>query len=76
MSGSDLQDAITGLRAAYEKVAACEVDLLTRPDLVTALDELEGLGCRLPAMSHRLLARLQTEATPQQMGAKSWKEVL
>ncbi|KWX66916.1 HNH endonuclease signature motif containing protein [Mycobacterium sp. NAZ190054] len=76
MSGSELQDAVSGLCAAFDEVAACEVDLLTRPELVAALDELETLWCRLPAMSHRLLARLQVEATPQQMGAKSWKEVL
>ncbi|MCV7414585.1 13E12 repeat family protein, partial [Mycolicibacterium litorale] len=76
MSGNDLQAAVTALRAAFEAVAACDVDLLTRPDLVAALDDLETLWCRLPTMSHRLLARLQSEATPQQMGAKSWKEVL
>ncbi|WP_141209850.1 DUF222 domain-containing protein, partial [Mycobacterium neumannii] len=76
MSGDDLQAAVTTLRAAFEDAAACDVDLLTRQDLVMALDELEALGCQLPAMRHRLLARLQVEATPQQMGAKSWKEVL
>ncbi|WP_156616922.1 DUF222 domain-containing protein, partial [Mycobacterium sp. 852014-52144_SCH5372336] len=76
MAGDDLQAAVTVLRAAFEEAAACDVDLLTRRDLVMALDELEALGCQLPAMRHRLLARLQVEATPQQMGAKSWKEVL
>ncbi|VEG45573.1 protein of uncharacterised function DUF222 [Mycolicibacterium flavescens] len=76
VSGDDLQAAVTALRAAFEEAAACDVDLLTRQDLVMALDELEALGCQLPAMRHRLLARLQVEATPQQMGAKSWKEVL
>ena len=76
MSGSDVQAAVTALRAAFDDMAACDVDLLTRPDLVAALDELETLGCRLPSVSHRLLARLQAETTPPQMGAKSWKEVL
>ena len=76
VSGNDLQAAVTALRAAFEKVTACDVDLLTRHDLVAALDELEALGCQLPSMGHRLLARLQVEGTPQQMGAKSWKEVL
>ena len=76
MSGTDLQAAITALRAAFEEAAACEVDLLTRGDLVAALDDLEILGCQLPTLSHRLLARLQTEATPQEMGAKNWKQVL
>ncbi|KUI25355.1 DUF222 domain-containing protein [Mycobacterium sp. GA-2829] len=76
MSGEDLQDAIAALDAAVDQLAACQVDLLTRPDLVAALDTLENLGCRLPAVRHRLLARLQVEATPRQLGAKSWKEVL
>ncbi|BBX16333.1 hypothetical protein MDUV_11930 [Mycolicibacterium duvalii] len=76
MSGTALQDAVAAVRAAVDAVAACEVDLLTRPELLEALDDLETLGCRLPAVRHRLLGRLQTETTPQQMGAKSWKEVL
>ncbi|MDZ4267987.1 MAG: DUF222 domain-containing protein [Mycobacterium sp.] len=76
MSGVDLQAAVAGLHAAFDEVAACEIDLLTRSELVDALDELETLWCQLPSVRQRLLARLQVEATPQQMGAKSWKEVL
>ncbi|MGE2731008.1 HNH endonuclease signature motif containing protein [Mycolicibacterium vaccae] len=76
MSGGDLTSKIAALRTAFEDVAACEVDLLTAPELVGALDDLEELSCQLPAVGHRLLARLQTESTPQKMGAKSWKEVL
>ncbi|MGV0800766.1 DUF222 domain-containing protein, partial [Mycolicibacterium elephantis] len=76
MSGSGLQVAMAELRAAYEQVAACDVSLLTRPDLLAALGELETLSCQLPTIGQRLLARLQTETTPGEMGAKSWKEVL
>lgn len=76
MSGGDLQDAVTALRAAFGQVAACEVDLLTRAELVAALDDLETLSCQLPTMSHRLLARLQVETTAKEMGAKNWKQVL
>lgn len=71
-----MRDALTAFRAAFDDLAACDVDLLTRPDLVEALDELEALWCQLPAVSHRMLARLQAEATPKEMGAKSWKDVL
>ncbi|WP_435405389.1 DUF222 domain-containing protein, partial [Mycolicibacterium duvalii] len=71
-----LREAVSAVRAAVDALAACDLDLLTRPELVAALDELETVGCQLPAVRHRLLARLQTETTPQQMGAKSWKEVL
>jgi len=76
MSWVDLQTRIAGLRAAFDEVAAADIDLLTRPELVAALDELEELSCQLPAVGHRLLARLQAEGTPQQLGAKSWSEVL
>ncbi|WP_197373054.1 HNH endonuclease signature motif containing protein [Mycolicibacterium baixiangningiae] len=76
MSGEALRDAVTALRAAVDGLAACEVDLLTRSDLVDALDELETLGCQLPMVRHRMLARLQAETTPKDMGATSWREVL
>lgn len=58
MSGNALQVAVTALRAAFDEVAACGVDLSTRSDLVGALDELETLWCQLPSVSYRLLARL------------------
>ena len=73
---ADLQGAVAALGAAFEQVAACEVDLATRAELVDVLDELETLWCRLPAVRHRLLTRLQAEATAPQLGAKSWKDVL
>ncbi|MDG4665789.1 HNH endonuclease signature motif containing protein [Mycobacterium sp. 236(2023)] len=76
MSTGELQAKVAALRSAFDDVAAGDVDLLTRHELVSALDELEVLGCQLPSVSHRMLARLQVEATPQQMGAKTWKEVL
>ena len=65
MSGVDLQAKIAGLRAAFDEVAAADIDLLTRPELVAALDELEELSCQLPAVGHRLLARLQAELGDQ-----------
>src|SRR3546814_580783 len=76
MSREALQAAVSAVRAAVDELAACDIALLTRSELVSALDELETLRCRLPSVSQRLLARVQAEATPQDMGAKSWKEVL
>lgn len=76
MSREALQAAVSAVRAAVDELAACDGALLTRSELVSALDELETLRCRLPSVSQRLLARVQAEATPQDMGAKSWKEVL
>lgn len=76
MPKGDVASAISALRAAFDSVAACDIDLLNRTELLGALDELETLSCQLPSVSLRLLARLQTETTPQAMGAKNWKEVL
>ncbi|MBX7450385.1 HNH endonuclease [Mycolicibacterium sp. 3033] len=72
----EAREAVAGLRAAVDAVLACALDRSTAADVVELLDELEAAGCRLPAARHRALARLQDETTPQQMGAKSWKDVL
>jgi hypothetical protein len=76
MQAQAIRAAITALRSAYEDLAACDVDTLTRDELVGAMDDLETLGCQLPMQRHRLLARLQAQITPRQLGAKSWRDVL
>ncbi len=75
MSG-DALEAVAKLRAAYDAFAAVDFDALTRTELLAVLDDYERLTCQLPTQSHRLLARLQAETTPKQLGAKSWNEVL
>ncbi|SEH85062.1 protein of unknown function [Mycolicibacterium rutilum] len=76
MAGCEVSDAMAAVRAAVDALSACDLDLLDAPELVAALDDFETVSCQLPALGHRLLARLRTETTPQQMGAKSWREVL
>jgi hypothetical protein len=68
--------AVAGLRAAFDAFAACDIASLTRAELVAVLDEYETLTCQLPSVGHRLLAQLQTDTTPRELGAKSWNEVL
>ncbi|MBX7448728.1 HNH endonuclease [Mycolicibacterium sp. 3033] len=72
----EVREAVAGLRAAVDAVLAAGLDLSTAAEITEWLDELESAGCRLPAARHRALARLQVETTPQQMGAKNWKDVL
>ena len=76
MSTGDLRAAVATVAAAVDELLAGDADLATRDELVEVLDELEVVGCRLPAVRHRLLARLQVETTPAQLGAKNWKDVL
>ena len=76
MQAEAVRTAVATLRAAHQVLADCEIDTLTKGELVSVLDDLETLSCQLPTQSQRLLARLQTEVTPREMGAKSWKDVL
>ncbi|MCW2514286.1 MAG: hypothetical protein JWR11_3328 [Mycobacterium sp.] len=76
MSGTDVHEAVAALRAAYDTLAACDLDTLTVPDLLALGDDLEALACQLPTQSHRVLARLQADTTPHELGAKSWRDVL
>ncbi|MCW2521662.1 MAG: hypothetical protein JWR46_4281, partial [Mycobacterium sp.] len=75
MSG-ELQEAVAAFRAAHDLMAAVPVDACTKSELSEALDELETLNCQLPVQTQRMLARLQAETTPKEMGAKSWRDVL
>lgn len=73
---ADVVEAVAALRAAYDAFAACDVESLTHTELFAVLDEYETLRCQMPTMWHRMLARLQAETTPRELGAKSWNEVL
>jgi hypothetical protein len=76
MQAQAIRAAMTALHAAYAQLAACGIDTLTRDELVAVTDDLEILDCQLPSQRHRVLARLQAQASPQEFGAKSWREVL
>ncbi|MET4432306.1 HNH endonuclease signature motif containing protein [Mycolicibacterium sp. 624] len=76
MGGGSVREVVAAIRAAHDDLAALPIDALTGPELLEVLDDLETLACQLPTQSHRLLAHLQTETTPQAMGAKSWRDVL
>ncbi len=68
--------AIAAMRGAYHELAALDLNTLTHPEIVGALGQLEALTRRLPSQSNRLLARLQREASPKELGAKSLQAVL
>ena len=76
MLATRVQVAMAALRSAHESLAACDLDMLTDRELLDVLDRLEELSCQLPAQWHRMLARLQAETTPKELGAKSWRQVL
>ena len=71
-----VRDALTALRAAHDALAATDVEDLTRTDLLEVLDEVQTLARQLPTQRHRLLAQLRRITTAQEVGAKSWRDVL
>lgn len=69
-------EAVAALRAAYATFAASDLASLSRAELMAVMDEYEALTCQLPSQTHRMLAQLQADTTPSELGAKSWNEVL
>ena len=76
MTSGAVQTAVAALRSAFDELAALPIDTLATTELVGVLDELETLTCQMPSQSHRMLARLQTETSATQMGAKTWRDFL
>ncbi len=62
--------------AVCAKLAALNFQGLSLPDLLDLQSRREHQVRRAPAVDHALLAEIQTRATPAEMGAKSWADVL
>jgi hypothetical protein len=69
-------DAVTGLRVAFDRFAAADLSVLSLSELLSVMDEYEGLTRQIPAPTHRMLTALQTLSSAVAMGAKNWKQVL
>jgi hypothetical protein len=76
MSAAEVREGLAMMRAGYAMLAAASMDTLTKDEVLGVGDELEILTRQLPTQSHRVLARLQSETTAKEMGAKSWRDVL
>ena len=68
---SGVADAMQALRAARDAVAALDIEALTHRELLELLDDLEYDTRRAPVLEHRILYRLDIEANPIELGAKS-----
>jgi hypothetical protein len=68
--------AIATMTAAIDTVVDLPIDTLTHKELLTALHALETALWRVPAAGHRILARLDAEASPVELGATSIAAVI
>jgi hypothetical protein len=68
--------ALDRFEAAQAEVAALSFDALTAPEALSVKDRLETVNRRQAAVDHRLTHQLTTHASPGDLGAKSWTDVL
>jgi hypothetical protein len=68
--------AVDGFLTAVDTLAEVSFDALTPPELLHVLDKMETVSWRTPTVAHRIIAGLQREASPVELGVKAWKAVL
>lgn len=79
MGGHDRGDLVAGvdmIAAGLAMVQAASVDELTHTELLAQMDRLKSVAWALPAVDHRILARLAAEASPTELGGTSLANVL
>jgi len=76
MSSDRVTAAVASVVAAVAELVELDCDQFTHQELVELLGELETVTWQLPAVGHRVIARLQREASPVELGAKSLGSVL
>src|ERR1700712_5017408 len=76
MSSGRATAAVAAYTAAAAALTDLDLDHLTHPELLELLGELETTSWKVPTIGHRVLARLQREASPVELGAKSLPAVL
>jgi len=76
MSSDRVGAAVAEFRAAAAALVERSFEEFTHRELVELLGELETVTWQLPSVGHRVIARLQREASPAELGAKSLGSVL
>lgn len=76
MSSDRVTSAVAEYKAAARGLMDQTLDDFTHRELLELLSELETVTWQLPTVGHRIIARLQREASPVALGAKSLKAVL
>lgn len=68
--------ALDRFDAAQAEVAALSFDVLTARDVLSIKDRLETVSRRQAGVDHRLTHHLISQASPIELGGKSWTDVL
>lgn len=73
---SDLASAVAAYTKSVDALLAANVDGCSHRDLVAAFADVEATTNRVPMVEYAILARLQREAGPSELGATSWTKLL
>ena len=76
VEGASVTAVLDDLDAVYDKLASMPLDGLASPELLAVAGRLETHRRRQPALEHVVLHHLTSQATPAEVGGKSWREVL
>jgi hypothetical protein len=68
----ELLSVLDELEAVWDKLASVPVERLSAVQALAVAERLERHRRRLPTVEHALILQLQAQATPKEMGAKSW----
>jgi hypothetical protein len=71
-----VRTALETFESAAARFASLPLDALSHTDLLAVLDRLEALRRRQSDLDHRIVARLDAECPPVQLGAKNLGEAL
>ncbi|MGW0163507.1 DUF222 domain-containing protein [Mycobacterium sp. NPDC003323] len=73
---SDLAAAVAAYTKGVDALLAADVDACSHRDLLAAFADVEETTHRVPMVEYAILARLQREAGPAELGATSWTKLL
>lgn len=73
---SDLAAAVAAYTKSVDALLAADVDACSHRDLIAAFADVETTTHRVPMVEYAILARLQREAGPAEVGATSWTKLL
>ncbi|WP_395309538.1 DUF222 domain-containing protein [Mycobacterium sp. AMU20-3851] len=76
MTTSDLTTAVAAYTASVDALLAADVDACSHRELLAAFADLETATHRVPMLEYAILARLQRESNPAELGATSWTKLL
>ncbi|MGB8402908.1 MAG: HNH endonuclease signature motif containing protein [Mycobacterium sp.] len=71
-----IEEAYADLDEVLARISTLDYTALTVPELLALQSRRERASCASAAVDHRILAALQAQTTPKEIGAKNWAEVL